>query len=1097
MNGKSFFNIAAGCWLGWLVFGCVSTETLATREARERVMRARELSGTLATYAGAPRLANGRIDVNLLVEQLVDIHANTYSFGIHEGADDWEDLKLFLPLARQHGIRVWGSIVPPTESPPHLKTYSEPFRLDYDRWAVEFARLSLRETNLVAWSIDDFTHNVKTAYTAPQLRKMLAAARAINPRLAFVPCCYFSELTPEFVKNYEPLVDGFLFPYRHESAGANLKDAELAKPEVTRIKEMTGPDFPVVVDVYATAHSRLGKTTPDYVRAVMIAGKASADGVMVYCHQDPKLNPEKYQIVKDLFTAWSSAGTSLLKNGGFEQGFAGWSRWGRNSDLITLESGKSHSGTNAARIQYGHNALFFTCDMLPGTAYALRFWYRLERENASGQVALAFGAKNGAFRSAGFKTFRITGATNTDAELWAEFSEVFMPTPTTATCQVAFSASANSTLSLDDVSLTPVARPADLTEPPRPWEGMSHRTANPLFDELLASRPGNYSVVCWPHDLKRTDKSGRKFPEFENDEKWQRELQSLFKEAGEAGMGFMDLPGRLDGTEPTRTAAFHAGQFRKYGTRFDVWTEGTASASIAGALHGGGAEILNPTGKALGKRAVVSCIDPNYVDTQERLLRKLGTELRDLTFVGVYYGKDEPTVCIPEGAPSRWGGYGRAMAGEILEKYGFGRLAAPVPDDPAFQSDTNKALRWIAYNRWMNDKFTDSRRRLHAALHEAHPDARYSAANYWFMSGFVPYDYTRLAASSDLMELDPYGSSAEARHPGRGVYNHGFGTKFMSDLTGKPVRVVAQAFDYAGYSMRPEDLREWVSQALRCGASAIDYYTLDHPRRTHRDRWDMMLHLSHQITRMNQIQLPDDPDTAVLYTLYTHMSQGEKSDGDQLYAAHVLIGELSGSWFKFVSDSQLERDHASLAGYKAVYLPLAKYMTGESTRKIEEYVRAGGVLVCGDAEAFTSDLAGNDTYDAQERILGFRCAGKTKANSITLQSAGFGLPAGAMLKLLEPGTADTTGPCAIILADPNAVILATYEDGTPAVISRTLGKGRVIAFAANPFTPSVAVGKSPWPAFFKGLQQSLGCKVERPIWRFVIPPLAFHPSGNN
>lgn len=27
---------------------------------------------------------------------------------------------------------------------------------------------------------------------------------------------------------------------------------------------------------------------------------------MVYCHQDPKLYPEKYQIVKELFTAWSA-----------------------------------------------------------------------------------------------------------------------------------------------------------------------------------------------------------------------------------------------------------------------------------------------------------------------------------------------------------------------------------------------------------------------------------------------------------------------------------------------------------------------------------------------------------------------------------------------------------------------------------------------------------------------------------------------------------------------------------------------------------------------------------------------------------------------
>ena len=228
------------------------------------------------------------------------------------------------------------------------------------------------------------------------------------------------------------------------------------------------------------------------------------------------------------------------------------------------------------------------------------------------------------------------------------------------------------------------------------------------------------------------------------------------------------------------------------------------------------------------------------------------------------------------------------------------------------------------------------------------------------MSGFQPYDFSRLAACSDLMECDPYASSAE-RERGRGVFNHGFGAKFMCDLTGKPVRIVAQAFHYAGYTMTPDDLREWVSQSLRCGASAIDYYEMDSPRWTDPARWKMMLHLSSVITRMNRIALPRTADTAVLYTLYTHMSHGPSTSGDQVYAAHALLGELAGSWFKFVSDAQLERGERSLKGYRAVYLPLAKYMTPEAAKLIEDYVRAGGVLVCGDAEAFAFDLAGNDT----------------------------------------------------------------------------------------------------------------------------------------
>ena len=169
----------------------------------------------------------------------------------------------FLPLARKHQIRVWVCLVPPSESPPHTKYYAEPFRLDYQRWAVELARLSVREPNLVAWSIDDFQYSLRSAFAPAQMRKILGAARAINPKLAFVPCLYFPAVTARFVRDYRGLFEGILFPYRHESAGANLSDASLVVEEVKRIKNLVGPSIPVIVDVYASGHSTLGIPRPN------------------------------------------------------------------------------------------------------------------------------------------------------------------------------------------------------------------------------------------------------------------------------------------------------------------------------------------------------------------------------------------------------------------------------------------------------------------------------------------------------------------------------------------------------------------------------------------------------------------------------------------------------------------------------------------------------------------------------------------------------------------------------------------------------------------------------------------------------------------
>jgi hypothetical protein len=83
------------------------------------------------------------VDGDALAARLKALGVKTYYWLIWHAPTDWEDLKLFLPKARQEGIEVWVYLVPPSESPPHTELYSEPFRLDYHRWAEEIARLSL------------------------------------------------------------------------------------------------------------------------------------------------------------------------------------------------------------------------------------------------------------------------------------------------------------------------------------------------------------------------------------------------------------------------------------------------------------------------------------------------------------------------------------------------------------------------------------------------------------------------------------------------------------------------------------------------------------------------------------------------------------------------------------------------------------------------------------------------------------------------------------------------------------------------------------------------------------------------------------------
>jgi hypothetical protein len=280
--------------------------TQETRATSSPVDRAQALRGCFGTYDAAPRGKDHRVDCARLADELADLRANTYNWLIHARPTDWDDLKLFLPQAREKGIRVWVTLVPPSEQPPNNKLFAEPFRLDFERWAAEIAKLSLTEPNLVAWSLDDFAHNLRF-FTPEKLRAIVGEARRINPALAFVPCCYFPEIKPRFFAAYRECLDGILFPYRHESARINLTDADLVAAEVDGIRAQVGASVPVIVDVYATAHSTLGGTTPEYVRRVMADAHQSADGVLVYCHQNPVAQAEKYWLIKEMFHRWTKS----------------------------------------------------------------------------------------------------------------------------------------------------------------------------------------------------------------------------------------------------------------------------------------------------------------------------------------------------------------------------------------------------------------------------------------------------------------------------------------------------------------------------------------------------------------------------------------------------------------------------------------------------------------------------------------------------------------------------------------------------------------------------------------------------------------------
>lgn len=298
-------TVGLGCLVA--TFFCFSwlAETGLSADASQELRRA-VVQGSFGTFDEAPRDKSGNVDIPRLLDQLAELRANTYNWLISKD-NDWSDLAKFLPLARQRGVNVWVSLVSPSESPDG-KNASKPFQQDYERWATEIAKLSARESNLVAWSMDNLSDNA-SVLTPERMSQIAAATRAIHPKLAFVPRLYFAKeaANPKFVKEYRNAVDGILFAYGRESGKVDRKNADQVREEVKKIHELWGPLVPLVLDVYSSdPDARLNPSTPDYVRQVMTAGKQYANGVQIHCHPNPKTSAEKYGIVKDLFHDWAT-----------------------------------------------------------------------------------------------------------------------------------------------------------------------------------------------------------------------------------------------------------------------------------------------------------------------------------------------------------------------------------------------------------------------------------------------------------------------------------------------------------------------------------------------------------------------------------------------------------------------------------------------------------------------------------------------------------------------------------------------------------------------------------------------------------------------
>ncbi len=570
---------------------------------------------------------------------------------------------------------------------------------------------------------------------------------------------------------------------------------------------------------------------------------------------------------------------------------------------------------------------------------------------------------------------------------------------------------------------------------------------------------------------------------------WTRLVQSILQTAGRNGLWFsgsaalpFDLP--IRDTEPVAgwfTRANYLRLHRRTGIKFDVNLElKVAKLARDRKLHRSWNIRLTIPARRY------NILSPGWQATALREITRIVPKHRGLPYRNYYTGVDEPMVFPPLG-PAEKTPFARRFVAQVQARHG-----QPAPRaDASRTTDPAEGLKWLAFNRYTGERYFALRKEQADLIHRLDPAGMVSPNSYAFIDGFIPWDYTELTTFADVVELDPYVTDDEKKYPGRGRYNHGFGTKLMSDLTGKRIRTIVQAFPYQGYDPSPEDVWTWSVQALRAGATDLSLYGENSPRFTRPRVYRAMLDIARNMRGARLPAAPTDPSHLVVYATASE-GQGQPSAAlavrprtlaNELYTTYSVLGELARSAFSFDADTRLVREPARLAAARTIWLPRGETLDRPFADALVTWVRAGGTLIVTDPQAFTRAPDGSTLADVRQALVG---ADAVPAAGAQISVAAGGLGAGLPPRVLTVPVAPAGGG-AFAAVPAGATVVATNLDGSPAILRRAVGAGQVLAFAGEVMFPATLDAPGDLVELARAMLAWRGVPVGVPAWSYELP----------
>ncbi len=413
-----------------------------------------------------------------------------------------------------------------------------------------------------------------------------------------------------------------------------------------------------------------------------------------------------------------------------------------------------------------------------------------------------------------------------------------------------------------------------------------------------------------------------------------------------------------------------------------------------------------------------------------------------------------------------------AIDREIREKYGFGKYGLPK------SSTESDPFSWIATFRWEIDRMLAIQHKVKAKM----ADTDLKLISWDNIGGHRPYAISRWGEVFDIITFQLYPSMNPQRE------DFGFVTRFYHDLSGSAEIWPVPHVEHYAASFRPDEVEELLSQVWRNGATGLHLYSDDtlHLRKgsgyhvTDRigapERWQVVRSLMERLPM--KVRQPE-VDTAIFYSNTSFQATGPGGGHSLVYSAHnepewlyTILGPRLGGAFRFIDEVTTARDPAALSRFKQIYIPYMPIADDAEVAALEAYVRKGGSLVICDPLAF-----------------GYRSDGTRRESGALLPPlAGAAQGPQPLVNLLDEAQSELIRirPTYPLLKGAGEA-LASYGDGSDAIIETELDQGKLIFFGTNPLFSNL-IGDKNWIAFFGALQARVEAAKDQTVWRFRLPP---------